>query len=166
MALIHEPHQLLIRYGREARYLLNTGELGNLYETATAHEIICALADICNGIGAQLRFGYQQTHGGATFHYVSIFSQEHPDWIAAFINKLITHPDVHTRTASIILSNFEIKSQEYQAENRELSWEENPTIKLGYRMVFQSLRTEGFLDSDGNELIDLNDYVDTSEVLL
>lgn len=165
MALIDKPRALCIRAGHEPVYLdPDTGVLGGTYESNSTHELICALADICNGIGAQVRFGYQEQHGRHAVHYVSVFCKEHPDWIAAFINRLIIHRDLHVRTINIMLSNFEVKTVHYDATDHGLTWEENPVTKIGYRLVFRSLRTIGFLDHDGEELIDLNDYVDTGEV--
>lgn len=167
MTLIDRPTTIMLRYGHEpAHYDMDTGQIGTLYNPQTADSLICAFADTANTIGAQVRFGYQWKRGNQTGHCVSVFSQEHPDWIGAFINKLVLHPRLVTVTVLNLLSNFEIKSQEYHAENHELAWDENPTVKLGYRIVFWSLQTSGFLDSDGEEIIDLNDYVDTSEEVL
>lgn len=162
MPIIDQPHSLLLKYGHEPLYLdPDSGVLGGTYEMNTTHEIISVLADICNGIGAQLRFGYQETRRGQAVHYVSVFSKDHPDWIGAFINKMIVHPRLHIRTACIILSNFIIKTNPYTANDTDLSYEENPVTKIGYRIVFHSLRTLGFLRDDGEEKIDLEDFVGT-----
>lgn len=165
MTFTNQPQTLFIRHGHDpCRYNTDNGHLST-FELNTTDDLICSLADCANNIGAELRFGYRFSTADAQPFCVVLWHDGHPDWIGAFVNRLVVDERLHRMTKLILLSNFIIRTQEYTTEDMTYSWEENPRTKVRYRLLLTSVRTADFLDAEGEERIDLNDYVDR-EVLL
>jgi hypothetical protein len=163
MTLIDNPQTLTLRYKQGIFYTSPLGYALEQYLADSIDDVVGALADVANCVGAEVRFGYQVRYGTRTSHCVTVFSKGHPDWIGAFFGRLAITQRIHSRTVISMLSNFEIREQNYNARDITLSYEENPIIKLGYRIVFHSLQTHGFTHDDGSERIHISDYVGQTE---